>query len=462
LAKQIALSRVFDRVGYTPHSGQRRVHEQKGRARFRVVCAGRRAGKSTSGGHELTAHAYEAYARQHELNPYDNRLEYWIVGPEYSDSEKEFRAVYKDLESLEFPFDHPGTYYDALGGNMHISLFGGRYQVHAKSAKYPDSLVGEGLNGAILAEAAKLKASIWPKYIRPMLIDTRGWALFSSTPEGKNWFYDAYMRRLKGEPGWWSVRMPSWVNEHLFPLGLHDPELASLAADLTEEAFKQEIGAEFSEFVGRVFKRFDEEIHVRPLTYNPAWATYGACDYGWTNPFVWLLIQVDHWQNVYVIGEFYKSFERIDEIPEQLLAKGLVPPNLRVFYPDPAEPGDTRVLESKLRIRSARNTGGELKDRLTVIRKLLDIRPEVKHLEDGHPEKQPQLFVDAEKCPKFVEEFGNYRYPKNKREADANDSELPLKKDDHCPEAFGRFAIGYFGNKEDNRRTRQTKVQLAR
>ena len=96
---------------------------------------------------------------------------------------------------------------------------------------------------------------------------------------------------------WWSMRAPSWLNPYVYPLsatddGIHavrermqrgievipeehgvDPEIAALVGDLTEEAFNQEIGALFTEFVGRVFKDFDEEIHVGDLPFDPRWKT---------------------------------------------------------------------------------------------------------------------------------------------------------------------------------------------
>ena len=75
---------------------------------------------------------------------------------------------------------------------MRISLWDGTFIVAAKSAQYPERLVGEGLNGVILSEEAKLKDKIWPKYIRPTLADYNGWSFHSSTPEGKNWFYDLW------------------------------------------------------------------------------------------------------------------------------------------------------------------------------------------------------------------------------------------------------------------------------
>ena len=458
--KVVNRARIFSKIGYAPHDVQREVHSASLTHRFRCVCAGRRTGKSTLGGHELTCYAYQSYYKRNALLDAGTRMEYWIVGPQYSDSEKEFRVVYNDLKARGMPFDKPGTYNDPIGGNMHISLWDGAMQIHAKSAQYPDSLVGEGLHGVILAEAAKLKPTVWTKYIRPTLADYRGWALLTSTHEGRNWFYDLWMKgQGLGDDAldeWWSIRMPSWSNNLVFPGGREDPEIISLLSDLGQEKFNQEIGAEFTEFVGRVFSQFDEELHCRPLAYDPSLETYAAVDYGWTNPFVWLLLQVNHWGDVFVIGEYYHSHKRIDEIPDELLAAGLVPPTLRTFYPDPAAPGDTRVLEDRLSIRSGGGTGGELKERLRLIRNHLDINPLLRHLPDNHPEKLPRLFVDPVKCPMFVKEFNDYRYPENKREALSNEAEAPMKKDDHTPEALGRFFAGHWGTKE---RSGSTKVR---
>lgn len=448
----LSMSKVFERVDYAPHAVQRKVHGALGGKRFRVVCAGRRTGKSTLGGHELTARAYEAYFERDKLSKHGKRHEYWIVGPEYTDSEKEFRVLWNDITQLGMPLDKPGSYNDPNGGNMHLSLWDGKFQVHAKSAKYPDSLVGEGLKGVILAEAAKLKPSIWFKFIRPMLADERGWALMTSTPEGKNWFYEQWMKGLTNDPEWWGIRMPSWTNDILFPLGREDPEIASMSSDMDEETFKQEIGAEFTEFTGRVFKNFDEEMHCRPLPYNPKLPCYAAVDYGWTNPFVWLLVQVDFWENIYVIGEYYERNKRVDEIPDELIARGLVPAGMRNIYVDPASPGDTRILEDKLRVKSIGGTGGELTERLRLIRTALEIPKHLQHLPWGHPERLPKLFVDPVKCPNFVREFNDYRYPETKTER--NDVEAPMKKDDHTPEAFGRFMAGYFGPRQRTGRSR--------
>lgn len=452
VSRAISKPALFRELGYEPHELQWKVH--RALERFKIVSAGRRTGKSVIGGHELTPEAYRAYFMRGRLEEEQRRNEFWIIGPEYSDSEKEFRVLYNDLRKLKMPFDKPGTYNNPHSGDMHLSLWGGLFQVHAMSAKYPDSLVGEGLSGAIFAEAAKLKPSVWSKYIRPTLADYRGWALLTSTPEGRNWFYDMWQKGQ--DPAaleYFSVRAPSWTNPRVFPLGIEDPEIISMREGMSAEKFNQEVGAEFTEFVGRVFKDFDEEYHVTDIAYKPGLLTVGACDYGFTNPFVWLLIQVDVWGNVYVLDEVYESNLTVEEAGQLVLERGLAPPAMTTFYPDPASPGDTVHLEKLLRTRATGGTGGELKDRLELIRQALKRKPV--ELDDDHPGKQPSLFIDR-KCKKLINDMNVYRYPESKAEG-KNAPEAPLKKDDHGPEALGRFYAGHFGTKSVRRRTARVR-----
>lgn len=456
--------RIWPTVNYEPHLGQQLIHGS--RARHRVFTAGRRTGKSTTGGHELTPEALLTYTMQAQLEDAGQRREFWIVGPEYTDSEKEFRVVYNDLKRLGVPFDKPGTYNNPESGEMVISLWNGRFIVHAKSAKYPGTLVGEGLSGVIMAEAAKLKEVVWTKYIRPTLADFKGWSLWNTTPEGKNWFYRIWQRgQDPSQKAWDSWRMPSWMNPYVFPMGATDegvemlrqaiaegalteelilrsgvdPEIIDMMSEMTEERFNQEVAALFTEYVGRVFKDFDEEIHVADLAYRPDLPLYGAVDYGWTNPFVWLAIQVDVWDNVYVLGEYRAVQRDINDIAADLAALPAAR-NAKLFYPDPADPGDTAVLEKALHIRSNGNTGGELKWRLNLIRQHLKTGPAHVPVE----QRKPKLYIDRS-CSGLIQEMNDYRYPESKSEAKHAEKEEPMDKDDHGPEALGRFMRGYFG-----------------
>ena len=491
---------LFDYINYNPHQGQLQIAES--RARYRVASCGRRFGKSDIGGHELVPEALLTRHLKDALIEVGKRREFWIVGPEYSDAEKEFRVLWNVLKRLEVPFDKRGTYNNPESGQMHISLWNGTFQVHAKSAKYPDTLVGEGLSGAILAEAAKLKPKVWSKFVRPTLADFNGWALLTSTPEGKNWFYDMY--QYGQDPKmveWESWRMPAWKNPYVYKTPtidehvklleammvgheyvgwspqeiaklndlIIDDEVLSLLQSTTIEAFNQEIGADFTEYVGRVFKEFDEEIHVADLRRKPGWELYAAVDYGFTNPNVWLLIQVSPFNDVEVIGEIYEPGLTADEFADLILDRGLCPAGLRSFYPDPASPGDTRILEKRLRIRSARGTGGELRYRLDAIRKALKEHTlHVPRYIDGpngrqrHPDRRPTLMIDRS-CKMTIHEFGEYRYPDKVEQSSVKSQELPMKKDDHTPEALGRFFAGHFGTPQSTAgRSRARKANFKR
>ena len=439
-------SACYREIGWRPHAGQLPV--VRSAARNRVVSAGRRFGKSDLGGHEMIPEALVTYGMREQLAEAMKRREFWIVGPEYSDAEKEFRVVYNELKRMEVPFDRPGTYNDVLGGNMHISLFNGAFQLHAKSAKYPETLVGEGLSGVIMAEAAKLKERVWSKFIRPTLADYKGWSLMTSTPEGKNWFYRMWQAgQDPTNDGWASWRMPSWVNNHVYPLGEADEEITALRRDMSQESFNQEIAADFTEFVGRVFKEFDEEVHVKDLVYQPDWKTFAASDYGFTNPFVWLVVQVGPWDEVHVLDELYMPGLTIPEAAAELRSRGLVPDSMLKFFPDPALPGESKQLAEILKIPASRNTGGELRDRIEMIRRWLKVPADKQYLPADHPERKPKLFINR-RCENVIREMNDYRYPKSAEESAAlgrNAPEQPLKKDDHTPEALGRFFRGHFG-----------------
>ena len=465
MVKKLSMDTAFQVQGYKPHAVQRLVHGAKEFARFRTTDAGRRTGKSNLGGHEL---AYEAMRmpgriRNETLSRYGRRAEFWIVGPEYSDAEKEFRVLYDTLKRMNAEFDQPGTYYSPAGGMLSLSMFEGAFQVHTKSAKLPTTLVGEALEGVILAEAAKLKPVVWTKYIRPMLADYKGWAQFTSTPEGKNWFYEMWQRgQDPAQTEYWSIRAPSWSNNILFPGGRMDPEIISLAAGMSDEKFKQEIGAEFTEFVGRVYKDFDEEVNVTDCLYDPRLPLYIAADYGYRNPNVLLFIQVGVWGDVYIIAEYYKRERDAWEMAKDVLEDPRLGPLSRVatlLYPDPEDPGATATLADKLHLKPQGNTGGLLTTRIELIRKLM--KPQPAELEDGHPEKLPKFWVDRS-CVNTIREFNDYRYPETKDEASKQERrENPMKEDDHAPEAFSRFAGGYFHDEKPKRRARSTVATMS-
>lgn len=468
MAKKIKIvkSLLWPQLNYRPNQAQAEVHHSL--KRHRVNTAGRRTGKSTCGGYELMPRAMEAYYLQRTLEELGIRYECWITGPNYTDSEKEFRVFYNACRRLQMPFDRPGTYYNPKG-DMVVSLWDGRFIVHGRSGAHPESLVGEGLHFAVMAEAAKMKRSVWERFIRPTLADFNGGSIWDSTPEGKNWYYELHARgQDPAETEWSSWRHPSWVNRHVFKkrttqAGVDmmkrmlkaggydredfkaldvDPEILSMARDLTDEAFAQEVEASFSEHVGLVFKDWDEDEHVTDLAYEPSWPLYVATDYGYTDPNVALFIQLSPFGDVHIIAEYYRTHRTDAEFARDVLEDQrlrILIKYVKGLFPDPADPSATETLAEAWKVQPMSGTGGELKPRIEAIQKKL--RHKNDHLPWGHPERVPWLRVDRS-CVETRREMDAWRWPEKRTQVNAKGPQNPMDKDNHTCEALGRWFAG--------------------
>lgn len=447
----------FAETGYVPHDGQRVVHYTA--ARHKALSNGRRWGKTLLGGKEAEVTAFV-------MNRLKEPQRGWIIGPNYMDCEKEFRVAYNSLKALGVDTVSHKFLRNVENGNMHIETNWG-WDLQCRSAAHPETLVGEGLDFVILVEAGRLKRTMFTQYVRPALSDKRGWSLATGVPEiatDQSLLYWAYQRGQDvNRLPWASWKMPSWTNNVVFPGGRTDPEILDAEDDLTEDEFARQYGGEFVEKVGRVMQEWDDDLHLADLEYNPNLPLYAAIDYGFTNPFVWLWIQVDEFDNVYVLQEHYITLKDTDDICKETIMQHPLykAGKLIAFYPDPAEPDDTATVVKNLHVQARSNTGGELKTRLALIRGRLKRR--YAHLPDEHPENKAKLLVDRRKCTRLAWEMREgYRWPEHKSEVHG-DSEVPLDKDNHGPEALGRFMKGYFDVKEEGKgRTRQTKAKMRR
>jgi len=441
----IRLDKYFEQTGYDPHPGQAEIHYTP--ARFKVVPCGRRWGKTLMG-------AKDHEPRTFVPNRYGDPQRGWIVGPTYTDAEKEFRIIYDSLRRLGVDKTSIKFQNNPDSGNMHITTNWG-FDLQCRSAKHPETLVGEGLDFALLVEAGRHKRRTWAEYVRPALSDKRGTALFTGVPEGateNSLLYSLFQRGLdETKPAWQSWTMPSWTNTKVFPGGRNDPEILEAYDDLTDDEFDRQYGAKFGERTGRVMQEWDDELHVGHVPYDPSLPLYLATDSGFTNPFRLLWIQIDRLNQVRVIRE--RSFTMTDtpEIVQDMRTNPIDAALARAavaLYPEPAEPDDTKVLSNGLKIPARTGTGGELRTRLMLIRTAMKTRPT--HVPEGHPDRKPGLIVDRS-CQHLIWEMREgYRWPEHRSEV-RSDSEHPLDKDNHSVEALGRFFRGYFGSVEKRR-----------
>ena len=218
-----------------PHPGQLEVHNSD--ARFKVLSAGRRWGKTRLGVNEC-------------LDAASKGGRAWWVSPSYKTSEvgwRPLRQIARQIPNAEV----------RLVDRM-VTLPGGGF-VAVRSADNPDSLRGEGLDFVVMDECAFMQKEAWTEAIRPSLSDRLGKALFISTPKGRNWFWENYQRGVNGEEGWQSWKFPTVNNPYI-----QASEVEAAKRDLPEIIFRQEYLAEFVDDSGGVFRRVQEAAVLEP------------------------------------------------------------------------------------------------------------------------------------------------------------------------------------------------------
>ena len=207
-------------------------------ARFKVVSAGRRFGKSRLAAWILIIKALQSESK-----------DVFYIGPTFQQAKDIMWNMLKELlhgtDLIESTHENTAT----------MKLINGR-RISLKGSDRPDTLRGVGLAYVVLDEYASMKVEVWEQIIRPTLSDVKGGALFIGTPAGKNHFYDLFQSAEKDDD-WEAFQYTSIDNP------LIDPKEVEVAKrTMSTQAFRQEFEASFVSFTGGIFKnewiKYDE------------------------------------------------------------------------------------------------------------------------------------------------------------------------------------------------------------
>lgn len=144
---------------------------------------------------------------------------------------------------------------------------GSRWQV-VGSDNY-NSLVGSNPCGVVFSEYSVANPAAWD-FIRPILAENGGWAVFPYTPRGRNHGYDLYQMAL-GNPDW-HASMLNVDDTKCLPSDAVDQERA---AGMSEEMIQQEFYCSFDApltgaYYARQMVRMLEEGRICEVPYDPA------------------------------------------------------------------------------------------------------------------------------------------------------------------------------------------------
>lgn len=217
------------------HNGQRAIWDDP--ARFQVVAAGRRWGKSRLASLRCVVCALEGGRA-------------WWVFPSYPMAAVGWRMLKRMVVQL------PGA--SMRENDRLIEVNGGMIQI--RSADNPDSLRGESLDMLVMDECAFMAEAAWTEALRPTLSDRQGHALFISTPKGRNWFWRLWKAaELDDGVTWRAWHLPTTSNPHI-----PATEVDAARRQLPERIYLQEYEAQFIEDGAGVFRRVHEAATASP------------------------------------------------------------------------------------------------------------------------------------------------------------------------------------------------------
>lgn len=246
---------LYRDAGPTSRWSPLRYHDAQARfwsstARFRMIAAGRRSGKTELAKRELILKAAE----------FSTHPDGWFVfaAPTHDQARRIFWEDVKKLVPKAWRRKPDSE------GRMTIYLVNGA-EITVLGMDKPSRIEGRALDGIHLDEFADMKPTAWESNVRPALsTDGRpGFAIFTGVPNGRNHFYRLW-KKAKGRPDWETF---SWVSADILPIA----EVESAKEDLDPVTFAQEYEATFANFTGRAYYSFDYDVHGRErVAYDPS------------------------------------------------------------------------------------------------------------------------------------------------------------------------------------------------
>ena len=210
----------------------------KSDARFKIVVAGRRFGKSYLSAWLLLINAIQSKSK-----------DVFYIAPTFQQAKDIMWAMLKDLGQ--------DLIVQAYENTAVLTLINGR-KIYLKGSDRPETLRGTGISYVVLDEYASMKPVVWEQIIRPSLADVQGRALFIGTPAGKNHFFDLY-NDAEEDNEWDRFQFRSIDNPFL-----PATEIQASRKNMSTMSFRQEFEASFETFTGGIFKEEWFKVEEEP------------------------------------------------------------------------------------------------------------------------------------------------------------------------------------------------------
>jgi hypothetical protein len=263
-------------------------------ARFRVIAAGRRWGKSWLSMNELAKFSVQPNQRCMYVAP-TYRQAKTIMWSELKDQLIARRWVKKINES-----------------ELSIKLINNS-EITIRSTDNYDALRGGKYNFIVMDECADMAPEAWYQVLRPTLSDTLGHAMFITSPKGRNWIYDLYVN-AQIQSDWHAFQYTTLSGGNV-----PQSEIEAARRDLDERTFQQEYEAEFVNYAGVIFYAYSDDLHLKPWDTKLMTARtplFIGCDFN--NSPITAVISVKNSEHLHIIDEIQIYGSNTDELVAEI------------------------------------------------------------------------------------------------------------------------------------------------
>lgn len=164
---------------------------------------------------------------------------------------------------------------------LKVKTFSGGYSIiQIIGSDNPDAIRGTNPKGVVFSEYAMQDPRIWSEIISPILVKNKGWAIFNTTPQGRNHAYDLW-DGIQNSPYWYTQK-----------LTVEDTDLITIdqinrerSEGKSEEVIQQEYYVSFSRgidgsYYGKLIAAARMESRIGKLSYEPRSNVHTAWDIG--------------------------------------------------------------------------------------------------------------------------------------------------------------------------------------
>jgi phage terminase large subunit len=357
-----------------------------------ILCHHRRAGK------DHTAINWTAVASQMRVGLYIHVFPYGNQGR---------RVVWNGIDKAgkKFLSAFPEELIESKSDlEMRLKLKNGSvYQV--LGADDPDKLVGINCIGAVFSEYALMDPQAFD-LVRPILNENGGWAIFPSTPRGKNHYYDLIYGK-DGSPG--ALNNPKWCVsiETVETTGAVDPDVIEedRRMGVEETLIQQEYFCSFDaalqgSYYEKAMSHLVETKRIGDVPHDPALEVHTAWDLGIDDSMTIWCFQLNRAEPQlihYIEGtgeglpHYIKELRKLQEKSDWIYGTHFAPHDIQARE---LTTGETRL-----------HTARELGIRFTVV-------PKDPSIEDGIESVRqllPRCRFDSKNCYRGIEALKSYR-----------------------------------------------------